>query len=373
MGLAQISKAGGKALESRWDCLNRGSGKDLLENCRFYTIGVISSNQTLSEVQRAQAVAAEVTNTLVATLISLRQYVVETDPSVVEQFRLWAETLVGMVEASAAESGEHSFDDVRTSIRGGLRDYRDRAERYINELRARLASTTASLNGTLEAIQSSESVAEEQIQEEIAHLGSLRELRNVEKMRGGLGRSVASLTASVSQLRREKDAVISRLSEEIHTLQNSLEKARRAARMEVITELCDREAFEKLITEEAVNGSAMSVVRLVLQNFGILTTWYHRNVMDQLISAFCKRARGVLPQDAVLGRWRENMFCILLRSTDARAIVTSLVPKCRGNYVCMDGAFARTLYLQVSARTYTFPNGSGAAHILERLENSRAS
>jgi len=331
---------------------------------------VISSKAT--DGQRAESMALEATETLLAALASLRQYVVETDPSVVEQFRLWADTLIAMVQECRDDPNVRSYDEVRTSLRGGLRDYRDRAERYINELRDRLATTTVAIKGVVGTLQAGDSPGEAQIKEQLVRLGSIKESRSLEQMRAGVTQAAMSLAGSMAQLKQEKDAVIAQLSSEIQALQSSLDKARRAAKMEVITELCGRQEFEELVKEEILSGNSISAIRLTLQNFPILTTWYQQNVMDQLLSAFCKRARGVLPEDAVLGRWRENLFYVLLHSTDTRTILAGLVQKCRGNYVCMDGVYARTLYLQLAARTLNFPQGLGVPAIIQKLNNSRA-
>ena|SRR5438128_1325093 len=68
---------------------------------------------------------------------------------------------------------------------------------------------------------------------------------------------------------------------------------------------------------------------------------------------FCKRARNVLPEDAIFGRWRENVFCILLRSSETKDLMRALAGKCRANYICIDQGHARTLYLQVAIASFT--------------------
>ena len=332
---------------------------------------MISLKQSLNDYERAQCLASGMTDTLVATLDCLRQYVVDTDPPLVEQFRLWADDLISSVQLCVREPDERSFGKVRTGVRAGLRDYHDRAGRYIDELRARLATTTAALHEMLGALQSGDSDAEAQLKNEITRLECLAKSRSVEEMRTGVRQSVVSLAACSAQLRQEKDLVIAQLRDEIHTLQNSLEQARRAATIDVITAVYNRQEFERMVAQAITTDCTISVVRLKLQNFGNLATWYQRNTMDQLVNAFCKRARGVLPEDAMLGRWRENVFCALLHTAETPAVAAALVRKCTGNYVCMDRTYARTIYLQVAASSFTWPPGADAELVIQTLGHSK--
>lgn len=334
--------------------------------------GVVSLKQSLNEYERAQGLASELADTLLATFTSLRQYVVDTDPSVMEDFRLWADASSRTVERCVREADAGAFNELRTGIRAGLRDYRDRAGRYIDELRSNLARTTAALDEMLTTLQSGDSDAEIQLKNEITRLETLDKLASMDDLRAALRRSAILLAGYMAQLKQEKDIAVAQLRDEIRTLHTSLEQARRAATTNEITGICEREEFEKLLRLEITARSPFSVVRMALQNFGNLAGWYQRNTLDQLLDAFCKRARGVFPADTMIGRWRDNVFCAMVPSMDIQPMVTALVRKCGGNYVCMDAGRARTLYLQMGATAYSCPPGSDAIALIQTLDGSKA-
>lgn len=342
-----------------------------IADCKDAVTSVIPLKQSGNDHESGQDLTAELTDTLLATIDSLRQYVVETDPSLVDQFRMWAGILTRSLRTSISQADERSFGEVRTSIRGGLRDYHDRAGRYISELRARIATTTAALDARVATLQSGDSGAEARLKCEITRLESLEKLASGEEIRTGLRQSVVSVTKCLAQLRQEKDVTVAQLRHEIRVLQNSLEHARRAATNDVIGVHTRRE-FEKLLAQEITTGRAVCVVRLTLQNFANLTTWYQESTMDQLVAAFCKRARGLFPEDAPLGRWRENVFCVVLHSADTQALEAALVRKCSGNYVCMDSAYTRSVYLHVTVSSFSCPSGSDAGVVTQALDNSAA-
>lgn len=308
---------------------------------------MVSLKQSLNDYERAQALARALTDTLLATLDSVRQYVIETDPPLVEQFVQHVEEVIRSTQECIKEPDEKSFVEIRTSVRGGLRDYRDRAGRYIKQLRSSLESTTAALDEMIVALQSGDSDIQRELKDEITRLQSIEEISSIEAMRVAVHRSAASFAACAVQLKREKDVVIAQLRDEIRTLQNAVNEARRAATIDAATGVYQRLEFEKLLGQEMAARAPVTVIRLTLQNLRNLSSWYQHNTIDQLLSAFCKRAKNVVPEDAIFGRWHEHVFCVMLRSSETKDLVAGLAGKCRGNYICMDQGHARTLYLQV--------------------------
>ena len=312
------------------------------------------------------------TATLLLTLDSLRQYVVDTDPLLVDDFQSWADTVIRKVQACIRQPADAPFDEVCTSIRGGLRDYRDRAGRYITEMRSRLTTTTSELHKVLANVQSGEGAVAAQLKTEVSRLGALAELASIQDVRNGLRQSVVSLGECMAQVVQQTDLVAKELRDEIRALQNSLEEARRAATVDVLTDVHSRQEFEQVVTQEILTGHVTNVVHITLQNLGKLATSYQRHTIDQLLNAFCKRARGVLLDDAIVGRWRENVFCAILRSAQTDAVMEGLVRKCSGNYVFMERAYARTLYLQVAVSSFTWGAGTDAQAAFQSLDNSGA-
>lgn len=335
---------------------------------------MISIKRSLEDHERAQSLALGLTETLRATLGSLRQYVVDTDPSLVDQFRTWAGSLLESLEACLKTPADESFGELRSSIRAGLRDYRDRAGRYVTELRERLAATTAAMHQMLSSLESNDSDGEAKLKGEIGRLTTLETASNLDEVRTGLQKSVASLSACVTQLRQEKNVIIAQLTDEIRTLQQSLDDARQGASKDAVTGAYKRKEFERLLTRSVTTERTKSVIRLTLQNLPALAASCKQDVVNQLLGAVCARVRTIVPEDAVVGQWRDNVFCILLRTADTRTVMTELIRQCNGKYVCMEGMAPRTVSLEVGVTSFTCSPGADAAqtiHVLDSFEDSK--
>lgn len=332
---------------------------------------MISIKRSLGDYERAQCLVSGLTETVRAILENMRHYAVEPDSALTEQFRSWVDRLTQHFETCLTEPDEQSFQQIRTSVRAGLRDYHDRAERYIGELRDRLAATMAAMNEMLASLVSGDTDGESRLKEEITKLTSLEQSGSLDEIRSGLHWSVVSLSSCVQEMRHEKDLVITQLRDEIRTLQHSLEEARRAATTDAITGVYNRQAFQEGLLKELSIGCNAAIICITLQNLRSLTGWYTSEIIDQLLAAVVKRARNVLPEEATLGRWKENVFCAVVASAAADELVNNLTRQTGGNYVCFDGSEARTLCVHVTVTAYACPSGADAAAIAYILDGSK--
>lgn len=318
----------------------------------------------MNEYDRAQTLASALRAAFVAALNAARQYAIRTDPASVEEFRSQLAAIVRQVEQSMNDLDESRLDSHSTAIHDALRIYHDRAQRYIEDLHSSLTATSDVLRVMVEALQSGDSDAEKDLKSEIVRLRSVDKLTNLEEVRAYVRKSVESLASCADQLRREKDVVIAQLRDEIRTLQNSMEESARAAAMDPATGTYQRKDFERLIQREIVRGQAVTVIRLWLKNIQTLAAC---NPIDQILAAFCKRAHEVVSAEA-MGRWQENVFCVLLPSAAAKAAAAALAQKCAGIYAYMDGDAPRTLHLQLAVASLTCPAGGDVEAFVKKID-----
>lgn len=329
---------------------------------------MVSLKQSLDDYDHVKSKASGLGDTLLTTLQSVRQYMVETDPIGVEAFRSWADAVIGKVESCLKVPKPAAFDELRTTIRAGLREYRDRAARYIDELRKTAAATTAALEQMLATLQCGDSDGEAQIKNEINRLESLRSLNDLNEMRAALEERVSSLAACVERLKREKDLVVAQLRDEIRILHTAIEQPRAAAAKDALTGALIRQEFQKALARELNAGRAIIVFRLDLQG---LRNFPKRIITDQLVTAVYRRALQMLPSENIVGRWREDVFCILAHSGVVHEnLAADLERKCGGWYVCMEGSNARKLYLEVMTDRFTFAPQTDAEFAFRALDGS---
>src|SRR5258708_7109145 len=200
--------------------------------------------------------------------------------------------------------------DLSATVRGELRDYRDRAARYIDRMREELTGANEALNEILLSIEGGGAHSEGCLKEEIGRLRSIADSSDLAEIRSRVEQSAASLQKHAEQLRREKDAVIAQLKDEIRVLHKAAEQSKRAAATDPTTGLCRRDEYETLIRRSIVADQEFSVIHVWLQNLHALSSSYSPAIMDQALTAISRRLQNVVPPESVLSRWRSDVICV---------------------------------------------------------------
>jgi GGDEF domain-containing protein len=328
-------------------------------------ISVVSLKRSLEEYEGRRLVVATYTRILRSTLESIKHYVVETDVAAVERFRKHIGQSLELLRSEDEAPSQEAAGQVAANVRGELRDYKDRATRYIDRLREDLAATALILDEIMQAAQ--ESGAEDRMKAEIARMGaalsvsSLAELR--EKVRCGLD----SLSECAEQLRREKDGVIAQLKDEIRTLHKAAEQSRSAAAVDPATGVHKRGEIERLMRRELAASRSVAVIHICLCNLNELNAAYPPALIEQLVIAFCRRMGKAVPRDAIMSSWRRDVFLILLPPAVARRVASEVLQACVGRYSVMDDGVSRTLHLQVMTTSLCSEQNEDADEFFQKL------
>ena len=271
-----------------------------------------------------------------ATLEAVSQYMVETDPTSLQNLRAHLNRIAEGVQAPAESPDGKALSEVPVAVRGELRDYRDAAKRYIDRLRTDLNDTARALQEMAETLHGQDSGAQSRLKKAIGDLRGLSTLNNLEEVRAGLRHSETTFTECMEQLRREKEGVIAQLRDEIRALQKSVSEAERSAAMDTITGAYKREEFQKLVRRDVVAERSIGIIHVWLRNLHEISSTNSGSLVDKLLTAFCKRIQSSLPAGALVGRWRDDIFCVLLPLDTADRASAELAKECGGRYVCME-------------------------------------
>ena len=329
---------------------------------------MISLKRSIEQYDSLRLLAADAVRALSSTLEAIQQYVVETDPASVELFRAHLNRSIQLLGPCVDSPDPALIAEMPSRVRAELREYRDRAACYIDKLREDLATTASALHEMMQNFQNDDSQAEQQLTTELVHLHALARTDDLAEIKLGVQKSVASLRDCIEQMRREKTAIIAQLKDEIRVLQRNVEEAQRAAAMEAVTGVYKRDEFQKLVRREIVAERQICVINLWLSNFNELRLTNTPALIDQLLIAICKRMKSVLPSEAVVGRWQDDVFCVLLPSTLVKRTLPDLMQSCIGRYLCMDDGAAVTLHLQLTATCVTPENKASVSTFFERLQ-----
>jgi len=307
---------------------------------------VISLKRSISDFELLQSLSAVAQDLLISTVESVRQYTVETDPAIAEQFRNHLTGTIKRLRGCLDAQEIDGLSRLRTEIRGELRDYHDRAARYVDHLRTELNNAGRALNELLATCQG-DTGAERKLSDTIVQVRGLESAHSLDDVRINARRIAISIAQCAEQIKRERDSVVVQLRDEIRTLQKTVEQAQRAARVDDLTGCYNREEVERLIRREIVSGRPITVLHVWLRNFELLRDLHSVGIVDQLVVSFSKRV-GRLAKEAVLGRWQSDVFCLVTDSALARDLGSDVLSKCAGKYVCMDKGVDRTVKIQLT-------------------------
>jgi len=285
---------------------------------------------------------------LLFTLESVKQYAIETDPVTTAEFRDHMSRVIKKLRAGGTDTQEAT----RTEIRGELRDYHDRAARYIDHLRSELTSTGKALNELLATCQS-DGGAQQKLDEQVKRVRSFESAHSIDDVRRNARVIAQAIAQCAEQFKLEKESVVVQLRDEIRTLQKAVEDAQRAARVDDVTGCFNRQEMERSIKREIVAQRPVTIIHIWMKNFEALRDVYSIRIIDQLSVFFSKRVIA-LAKEALVGRWTNDVFCVLISRNAARDLGSEILRRCSGAYVCMHEGSERTVKVQLAV-TYLDP------------------
>ena len=128
---------------------------------------MISIQASLTELERSHQMRAEVLDCYVLAIRNIGHYAVELDEEATTSHRTYLTTLAD--DVAAGTSG--ALADSRATLRGLLREYRDKASQFLANLRDELAGTARTLEEILDSLGQGEGEHEKTLR---TALGKLR-------------------------------------------------------------------------------------------------------------------------------------------------------------------------------------------------------
>lgn len=268
-----------------------------------------------------------------AALRSAAQYAVELDESLTSAHCRYLTTLADEVASGAAEA----LIESRATFRGLLRDYRDKAARYLGGLRDELAASAAALQQILEGLSQTEGDHVARMRAALAVLRQAAETPEGAPLRPILQSAIDTVQNSLDKLRLEHQLTISQFQTEIRALHKRIDLLENAASLDAVTKLFTRREMEDRIRRSLAPGLSLLLIRTTGIRMAALN--FSREVSAELAGAFTRRLRNTLPEEAIIGRWSEEEFIALteLSRPDAVALATYIAAHLAGSYACLLG------------------------------------
>lgn len=307
---------------------------------------MISIRQNVQELEKRDQLRKTTFECLMAAVQDTARYAIDLEEPLTGQFRKHVGALAGETEATEADS----LMNCRATFRGLLRDYRDKAAKFIGNLREDLANRARALEEILNGLSSSEGDHQERLRTSMERLRKISESPEAAPIRPALLATAGAIGQSVEDMRKQHGLSMAQFQMEIHMLHQRIDGLERAAMIESGSKL-----FTKKEMEERIKASPPEWYSLMLIRADGLTeaaARYGDDAGAELVAAFGKRLRNSLPEGVALGRWGPEEFVVKLGATKRDALLASkwVTENLSGVYTCLhEGKIVRpTLRVSVS-------------------------
>jgi GGDEF domain-containing protein len=327
---------------------------------------MVSIRDSLTELERLYASQTAVVDNYLSMLRDVGQYAVEISEEITPAFR---RHMADVVVQLTPQADMGALAATRSVVRNELRDYRDRAAMVLNGLRRDLAEKVEALQAIVEAMASADGDHEERLQGAIIRLRKLADTAAAQPVRAALLEASNHIEASVEEVKRQNGLTIGQFMVEIRTLHKRIEALEMAGRKDVLTGLFSRVEMESCISTQIDGRNGFSLLLLRICNLPLIQRQFGGGIRADVISAFAKRMRGGLPENAVVGRWSEDRFLALLQiaKSDAMTLAKSLNQHVSGTYVCMENGKPQRPSLQVNVSVIDHSSGGLYESLIARI------
>ena len=324
---------------------------------------MISIQSSLSELERSHQLRAAVLDTYVLAIQNIAHYPVELDEELTVSHRKHLEALAGEVGTGSPEA----LMDSRATLRGLLRDYRDKAAEYLGNLRDELTGTARSLEEVLDSLGQADGDHETSLRTTLGKLRQVAVAAGCAPLGSIVSAAADSIENSLEQLRKQHQLTTSQFLVEIRMLHKRIDSLERAASVDEVTRLATRAELTERIGSTPAGQYCLLLVGA--QGLRRAEVQYGTEVGAELCAAFAKRLRNSLPLSAVIGRWGAEEFAAILtvKKSEALASAKWITEHLSGAYACLKGGKTVRPAVQLTVGVVETATNEDPERIIERV------
>jgi len=305
---------------------------------------MISIGESLSELEKCHHQRTILLDCYLAAIQNLAHYTIEFDDETTGTQRRYLADLAQDVSGGSPGSLQNS----RSTLRGLLRDYRDKANQYLGGLREELAGSARALEEILTALSESDGDHQARLRSSLRNLREAAASAEGVDLRSRVLSGADAIDQSLEELRKQQQLTICQFQMEIHMLHRRIDALQAAASIDNLTQLYNRAEMETRI-RSAPEDVCLLLIK-VSGGFRQAALHYGLEVSRELTAAFARRLQNYLPPTTVIGRWGQEEFIVMLPMSKPKALdVAKLISEhVSGSYACLLGGKAVRPTLQVS-------------------------
>ena len=299
---------------------------------------MISLRESVSELDRFYQIRKNTLECYVAAIRSVAHYAVDLDDKSTEVYRGHLENLASEVSGDDA----NILAESRATLRGLLRDYRDKAAKFIAGLRDELATSAQALEKILLSFAQADGDSEAKLHAALRGLRATAASPACAGARVAVSSAADSIEQGVEQMRQQHQLAAAQFQAEIQLLHKRIDQLETAAKIDDLSKLFSRAEIEERIGGAA--GQAYGLLLMRVSGLRAAEVQFNAAVAAELSGAFGRRLRNCLPASAVIGRWGGEQFIAMLSLPKRELLAASkgISENLSGAYSCLkDGKTVR--------------------------------
>jgi GGDEF domain-containing protein len=325
---------------------------------------MISIRESVAELDRAERLRLTTLECYAGAIRSVSQYSVGLDEPSMAAHQRHLEALANEVSSDRPDALHES----QATLRGLLRDYRDKVREFIAGLRKELENTAGAMQLIMETLAHSDGDHEGRMD------ASLKRLREISTSRecGSAGPAILKVTEAVQQtveeMKNQHRLTVSQFQVEVRMLHQRIDNLERSAMMDAATRLFNRSEMESQILGATERNFTLLLIRA--RGIQIAGRVYDAAVAAELMAAVGKRLRNCLPGNAVIGAWGEERFIALVEYSkrDAVLLARRIAEDLSGQYSCLRDGKTVHPALQVNVGVVERETGEAPERALARAQ-----
>jgi GGDEF domain-containing protein len=289
------------------------------------------TQNSLDDLERCQTARDVLLDCYLTAIRNVAHYAIDLHDEITVPYRQYLTALAGELASAQPEALAES----RATLRALLRDYRDKAAKYLGALREELAGTANALQEILDSLAQTDSDHEAQLRTELGRLREISDSLETSAVRAAILAAADSIEQSLEQIRQQHQLTVSQFLVEIRMLHRRIDLLETSASLDDLTKLFKRDEIEKQL--RSASGGKLCLLLVRASGFREAERQFNREVATTLAAAFGKRLRNSLPPDATIGRWSEEGFIAMLsvEMPEAMASAKRVAEHLSGDYACL--------------------------------------
>ncbi|HVO98323.1 MAG TPA: diguanylate cyclase [Bryobacteraceae bacterium] len=327
----------------------------------------VSDLDRLDEMRKRDEITNRILDCYALAIQSAAHYAVDVDPLLAAEHRARLQTLEDKARAVASEA---QLRDVQSSLRGELRDYRERNAEVLKKIHQELENAAAAMMIFADTVAANGTNHEHEVNAQLRRLESTSHGTHIEEMRAGIGAAIENIQSSIQQMQRGNQLIVSQLQDEIRILHQQIDAERKALCTDRASGAWNRQKMEQHIDNLLGQNQPFCLLLVWVRNYKRLESQFSRNVLENTLKALFTRLAAIAGHEAVIGRWREDQFVAVLDLIPGHAIslTAEVNRKLSGGYSVQENGLAQKVAVQAVAGVVDRLRGVDGGKFREKLD-----